>query len=156
MVEELALIALGQRFPVFAGRLKQGEGAHDVGAGEGERVFYRSVDMAFGGEVDNAVDPVLADYAAHGVEIGDVGAHESVIRAVFDIAEVSEIPCIGQLVEVDDMIVGIFVDEEADDVVADESGPSGDKYVTLHCLSVCSGIRRASRSSRGQRGRMSF
>ena len=53
-------------------------------------------------------------------------------------------------------LVGIFVDEEADDVVADESGPSGDKYITLHCLSDCSGIRRANRSNRGRRGRMSF
>ena len=92
--------------------------------------------MALGCEMDNAVDVVFTDYAAHLVEVGDVRLHESVVRLVLDVLEVGEVAGICQLVEVDDMIVGIFVYKEPHNVRADESGSAGNQYVTLHFFNL--------------------
>ena len=91
--------------------------------------------MAFGGEVDDAVDMVFCDYAAHFVEIGYIGLDKAVVRTVFDILEVCEVAGIGKFVKVDNVVVRIFVDEKPDHVRSDESGSAGDEYVTLHCFS---------------------
>ena len=141
VVEEFTLIFLGKRLPVFLGRLEQGERAHDVGAGECEGILDRAVDVALGGEMDDAVDPILPDDAPHLVEVGDVGAHEGVVGLILHIPEVGEIAGVGQLVEVDDAVFGIFVDEEADHVGADEARAAGYQDVALHFLSIRRGNR---------------
>ena len=78
--------------------------------------------MAFCGEVDYAVDLILPDDASHLVEVCYVGLDEGIVGSVLDVTEVGEVAGIGQLVEVDDTVVGIFVYEEADYMGADESG----------------------------------
>ena len=135
VVEEFAFILLRQGVPVFLSGLKEREGAHDVGAGEGERVFDRTVDMALGGEMDDAVDTVTGDDATHLVKVGDVGLDKCVVRLVLDILEVGKVAGVGQLVKVYNIVFGIFVDKQSDDVRADEAGSAGDEYVTLHFLS---------------------
>ena len=47
--------------PLFLGGLQQGKRAHDISAGEGERILDRAIDVAFGGQVDHSVDVVLAE-----------------------------------------------------------------------------------------------
>ena len=86
--------------------------------------------MALGGEVYDACYLMLADYAAHLVEIGDVGLHEGIIRLVLDVFQIGEIARIRQFVEVDNVVVGVFVDEEAHDVGTDEPGSAGNKYIS--------------------------
>ena len=116
--------------------MQQAEGAHDVGAGEGEGVFDAAVYMALGSQVDDAVDVVLTHYVEHLVEVADVGAHEGVVGALFYIFEVGEVAGIGELVEVDDMVLGVFVDEEAHYVRAYEAGAAGDEdmsCIVVHC-----------------------
>ena len=85
--------------------------------------------MALGGEVDNAVNLVFADYAAHLIDVGDVGAHKGVVGLGLDVAEVGKVAGVGELVEADDAALGIFVDEEAHNMVADEPGATRYKYV---------------------------
>ena len=126
VVEELAVVALGQRVPVLLGSLQQRERAHHIGAGKGEGILDGAVDMALGGEMDDAVDAVLADDAAHLVEVGDVGLHEGIVGLVLDVLEVGEVAGVCEFVEIDYAVVGIFVDEQAHDVRAYEAGAAGD------------------------------
>ena len=135
VVEHLALISLRQRLPVFPGGLQQRQRPQHVGAREGERVLYRAVHVALGREVDDAVYPVSSDDLAHHVEVGDVATDERVVRPVLDVPEVGQVTGIRELVEVDDVVVGMAVDEQPHDMAADESGSAGDEYVTLHFLS---------------------
>ena len=135
VVEPLAVVTLGQRFPILFGGLKQRERAHHVRASESERILYRAVDMAFGSEMDNAVDLVRPDDTPHLVEIGYIGLDEGVIGSVFDILEVGEVAGIGQFIEVDYTIVGIFIDEQTDDMAADKAGTARDENITPHFLS---------------------
>ena len=130
VVEQLALVFLGPRFPIFLGGLQQSERAHHVGAREREGILDAAVHMALGRKMDDAVYPVVADDAAHQLQVGDVALDERIVRPVFDVLEVCQVAGVGQFVKVDDVIFGIFFDKETHYVRSDESGASGDKYIT--------------------------
>ena len=89
--------------------------------------------MALGGKVDDAVDFVFGDYAAHLVEVGDVGLHEGVVGLVLDVLQVGEVAGIREFVEVDNVVVGIFVDEQAHHMGADEACTAGYENIAFHC-----------------------
>ena len=132
MVEAFALISFGQRLPIDLCGLEQREGAQHVGLGEGEGVAYGAVDMALGGEMDDAVDVVLLHETEHGVEVADVGLDKRIIGFVFHINQVFKIACVSELIDADNMIIRILVDEEPDHMGADESGTTG--YNDIHGL----------------------
>ena len=112
VVEAFALVAFRQGFPILFGRLEQAERSHDVGTCESERVFDAPVHVAFGGQMDDAVHMVLPDEFAHLVEIANVRFDESIVRPVFDVFQIGQVSGVGQLVQVDNMVVRILVDEK--------------------------------------------
>ena len=130
--------------PLFLGCLQQGKRAHDIGAGEDERILDRTIDVAFGGQVDHSVDIVLAEHFADGVVVADVGLDEGVVRSIFDVSQVGQIAGIGQFIEIDDPIVGIFVYEEPHHMRADESGAAGNEDVAFHVFAFSVFISRCS------------
>ena len=77
--------------------------------------------MAFSRKMYHSVYPIFVKHTAHLVKICYVGLDETVVRSVLDVFEIGKISCVGQLVEVDYQIVGIFVDKESNHVVAYES-----------------------------------
>ena len=94
--------------------------------------------MALGCEVYDAVDAVLGHESADGVEIADVGTYEGVVGSVLDVPEVGEVARIGEFVEVDDVVVGVLVDEEPHHVAADEAGATSNQDITFECChDVC-------------------
>ena len=120
--------------------MQQAEGTHDVGTGKGEGVFDAAVDVALGCQVDDAVDVVLSHYLEHLIEVADIGAHEGVVGSLFYVFEIGQVAGIGQLVKVDDVVLGILVDEEAHYVRAYEAGSAGDEdmsCVGIHCYCYC-------------------
>ena len=133
VVEALAGVALRPLLPAHLGGLQQRERAHDVGAGEGERVHDAAVHVALGRQVYHALHAVLAHQGEHGAVVADVGPDEPVVGPVLDVLEVGQVAGVGQLVNVYDQAVGILVDEQAHHVAANESGPAGDDDA-LHCL----------------------
>ena len=82
--------------------------------------------MTFGGEVDDAVDVLLFEQTTHGGVVADVEAGEFIVRRVFHVGEVGQVAGVGEDVEADDVVVGIFANKTAYDVVADETGAAGD------------------------------
>ena len=113
VVEALAVVAFGQALPVHLGSLQERERAHDVGAGKGERVFDAAVHMALGRKVYDAVHPIPPHEPEHGVEVADVGPDECVVGPAFDILQVGQVAGVGQFVDIYDVILTIFVDEQA-------------------------------------------
>ena len=93
--------------------------------------------MALGGKVYDAVDVFVLHQLIDTVEVADVHLDEAVVRLVLDVLQVSEVAGVGQLVEVDDLVFRIFVDEEADDVVADEACASSDDDGSFRTHSIC-------------------
>ena len=119
--------------PAEAGSLKEGEGAEDVGAGKGERILDRTVHMGFGGKVDDAIHHLLLHQLIYGLEITDIHTDEPVVGSVFDITQIGKIAGVGELIDIDDEVVGVFVDKESDYVAAYEAGSAGDQNITFVC-----------------------
>ena len=132
VVEQLAV---PPAIPVMLGRLKQRQGAKDIGPREGERVLDGAVHVALGSKVDHAVDIVFLKDSAHRPEVADVGAHEHIIRGLFDILQVGQVARVGQLVQVHDAVLGVLGHEEAHDVAPDEARTARYQYVAFifHC-----------------------
>ncbi len=78
--------------------------------------------MAFGGEVDDAGYLLVLHQLVHLFEVTDVSLDKFVVRLVFYVFESGEVAGVSELVDVDDVVVGIFVDEESYNVGADEAG----------------------------------
>ena len=56
---------------------------------------------------------MLSDNPAHFVEISNVCLDEGIIRLVFNILEICKIAGVSELVKVDNIVFGIFVDKQA-------------------------------------------
>ena len=125
MVESFAFVLLSKALPIELRGLEEAEGSHDIGPGEGERILDRAVNMALRGEMDDAVNMLVLYEPVHFIEVADVGPDELVVRHVLDVLKGREIAGIGEFVDVDDVVVRIFVDEEPDYVGADEAGAAG-------------------------------
>ena len=116
MVEALALILLRQRLPVEFCSLQQTQSTHHVSLGKGKRVLDTSVHMTLCCQVDNAVHLLVLHQLIEGVEVADVHLHEFVVGFVFDVLQVCEVSRIRQFVEVNDVILGILVHEQANNM----------------------------------------
>ena len=112
--------------------LQHRQGADDIGPGEGEGILDGTVHVGFGRQVDDAVHPVVGDDPQHRLEIADIGLDEEVVGPVLDVPEVREIARVGELVQVDDPVLRVFVHEQPHDVAADETGSAGDEDGSTH------------------------
>ena len=131
VVEALALVLLGEAFPVELCGLEQGERSHHVRLREGERVLDGTVHVAFCSQVNDAVDLFILHELVESVEVADVHLHELVVRLALDILQVREVARIGQLVEVDNLVFRILIDKEAHYVAANEACAAGNDDI-LH------------------------
>ena len=91
--------------------------------------------MALGCQVYDAIHLLLLHEGIEGLEVADVHAHELVVGAVLHVLQVGKIAGIGEFVQVDDIVVGVLVHEQAYHMAAYESGSAGDDYASLHCAS---------------------
>ena len=121
------------------GCLDEGEGTDDVGLDESFGSFDGVVDMAFRRKVDDALDVVLVEEVVYQRFIADVSLDEGVVGHTSAFPEVVQVACIGEFVEVDDMVVWVFLREVRDEVGTDESGSTGYEdafHFSLHGLVV--------------------
>ena len=73
------------------------------GLSEGERILDTSIYVVLGSEMDDAIHLVVLHQFQHQVKITDITLNESIVRLVLDVLEVSQVACVCQLVEVDDL-----------------------------------------------------
>ena len=88
--------------------------------------------MALGGEVDDAIDMFILHQFIDPFKVADVHLDKAVVRLVLYVLQVGEVAGIGQLVEVDDLIFGIFVHKKTNNVTADETSATGDDDGSFH------------------------
>ena len=113
VVEALTLVSFRKTLPVNLGSLEQRQGTHHVGMSESEWILDTSIYVALGSKMDDAIHLVVLHQFQHQVEIADVALNESIVRLVLDVLEVSQVACVCQLVEIDDVILRIFVHEKS-------------------------------------------
>ena len=132
--------------PVLPRRFEQRQRAHDVRTRESERIPDRAVHVALGCEVDHPVDAVLPEQFTHRLEVADVAPDESVVRPLLDVPQVGKVASIGQLVEVDDPVIGVFGHEKTDHMRADEARAARDEDSALHSDWIIRRVVSGSRS----------
>lgn len=71
--------------------------------------------------MDDAVHLFLLHQLVEGVEVADVHLYKLVVGLILDIFQVGKVACIRQLVEVDDVILWIFVHEKAHHMASDKA-----------------------------------
>ena len=113
VVEALALILLRQALPVELGSLQQRERTHHIGLCKGEGVFDRAVYVALGSQMDDAVYLLVLHQLQEGVEVADVHLHKLVVGLLLNVLQVGQVAGIGQLVQIDDVVVRVLVHKQA-------------------------------------------
>ena len=125
VVEALALVALGQRLPVELRGLEQRKRAHHVGAGKGEGVLDAAVHVALGSKMNNAIHLLLLHQTVESVEVADVHLHKLIVGPALKVFQVGEIARVGELIEANYVILGIFVHKKAHHMAANKPGTAG-------------------------------
>ena len=129
VVKPLALEFLRQRLPVQFCSLQERQSAHHVGLCKCERILDGAVNVALCGKVDDAVDLLVLHQLVERVKIADVHLHKLVVGLVLDVFEVGEVARVCEFVEVNYLIIRVFVNEEAHNVASDETCAAGDDDV---------------------------
>src|SRR5205814_9237884 len=97
--------------------------AEDVRAEEAAGVDHREAVVRLGGEVDDDLDPLLAEQALDKLAVADVPLNEAHVQSV----EVARVARVREEVERDDVVVRMPPEPPVDEVRADEAGGAGDK-----------------------------
>ena len=130
------------RLPALPCSLQERQGSHHVGPRESKRVLDGTVNVRFSGQMDDSVHFFTVHESAHTFEIADVHLHETIIRTILHVLQISGIAGIREFVEIDYPVFRIFPDKQAHDMGTDESGPSGDDNCPpeltfhIHCISI--------------------
>ena len=88
--------------------------------------------MLFSCQVDDAIDMLIMHQLVERIEVANIHLHELVVGLILDVLEISQVASISELIEVDDVVFGIFVYEQAYNVTSDEASTSGYNYISFH------------------------
>ena len=120
---------------VLACYFEQGEGADDVGVDEWPGVGQGVVVVAFRGEMDDDVASLHESVNECGVANVAVDKFEPVgvvARPVVTVEwEVGAVACIGEFVDNNHLVLGVFVEGESNEIGSNKSGATGDQQ-SLH------------------------
>ena len=126
-------------FPARLGGLEERKRTHHVGLSEGERILDGTVHVRLGRQVDDAVHVLLLHELEDTLEVADIHHHKAVIGLVLNVLEVGQIARISELIQVNDLILRVFIHKEPDHVAADEPRAAGDKDGSFHEIWVSDG-----------------
>src|SRR5437868_4589436 len=89
-----------QRGPILARFFEQRKRAHHIGANEFVRAVNGTIDMAFGGEMNDRARTMAFECVADQFAIENVALLEGIPRMTLERLEVLQIACVCQLVEI--------------------------------------------------------
>ena len=117
--------------PPFTGCVQQSHRAQHIGLNERQRIADAAIHVTFCGEMDDAIGLVLREDLHQPFRIADVALHEGVVRCVLHVAQVLQVPGVGERIQIDDPVVRVFVHETPHHMAADETGTDRDQYGAL-------------------------
>ena len=105
--------------------------SEDVGTQKRFGIQNRPVDVGFGREVDDRIDPV-AGCRRNRIGVTDISSQEAVTGSFADIGEVIAAARVGQGVEVRHLDLGPLSNQQADEMRSDEPRSAGHEHAP-HC-----------------------
>ncbi len=88
--------------------------------------------MALCGQVNDAVHLLLLHETEHPLKVADVHLHKLIIGLVLNILEVGKVPGVGEFVQVNNMILRVFVHKQAHHMRANEARTARDDNRPFH------------------------
>ena len=116
MVETLSLVTLRKALPVDLCSLQHAQRTHHIGMCECERILDATVYMTLCCEVDNTINLLCLHQLQHIIEVTDIHLDKLIVGLVLDILQISKVTGISQLIKIDNLIVGMLIDEQTDDM----------------------------------------
>ena len=110
---------------VLSGGLQKDVGPEEIGLKEFPGAENGAVHVAFRGEMHHRLRILHA--GIHGPAVEDVSPDPLVSFVPGKVLEVFRIPRVGFFIQVEDLVGGVFVQEVADEIGADEPQPSGNQ-----------------------------
>ncbi len=124
VVEEFALKVPR---PSAAAGLQQVDRADDVGLNEGHGPGDGAVHVRLSRQMEHRPEPVLGENRLQIGRISDVALEEGVVLPPLHIRKVLQVARVGELIEVEDVIVRVGLHKQPHHVRADEAGPAGNQ-----------------------------
>ena len=87
--------------------------------------------MTLCGQMYDAVYFFVLHQAVECIKIADVQPCKFVVGIVLNISKVGKIACVGQFVEIDNLVLRVFPHEQTDDMTPDKTGPTGNYYSSI-------------------------
>ena len=78
--------------------------------------------MAFCCQMYHTINIILFKKLYYSLKVTNISFYKSIIRLLFNVCQIGQIPRISQLVEIDDAVVGVFGDEKPHDMAPDKTG----------------------------------
>ena len=88
--------------------------------------------MTFGSKMDDAVNPMLLHKGQDGIKITDVCLHKGIIGPVLYVLQVGKVAGVGQFININYVIIRIFLSKKTNHVAAYKPGTSGNHHSTFH------------------------
>ena len=80
----------------------------------------------------NPVELKFPEEIIYRLLVNNINPPEKVVCLVLNVCQVSQVPCIGQFVGIDNSAVRVFVYKKSDYMRADETGSTGNENGFLH------------------------
>ena len=118
--------------PILLGCLEKRQRAHHISTRKGERVLDTAVHMTFCRQMNDSINPVFCKYLLHLFKITDIRLDKGIIRSIFDILQICQIAGIGQFIQIDNVVIGIFGNEQANHMRSYKTSTSCNQNILQH------------------------
>ena len=129
--------------PGILAALQQVDRAQDVAFHKDFGVLDAAVHVAFRREVDDVVGVILDNQVGDQRLIADIPLHKDMTGIPLDVLEVLQIAGIGQLVQVHQTDILVFLQHVVDKVGADKTGAAGDKIGFHYTIILRSSLQKS-------------
>ena len=112
--------------------LQEAQGAHHIGLRKRERILDGTVHVTLCGKVNDAVYLLFLHETEHPFKVTDVHLYKLVIGLVLNILEVGKVPRVSEFVQVNNVILRVFVHKQAHHMRANEARTARDDNRPFH------------------------
>ena len=87
-------------------------------------------------KMDDAIHMFILHQFEHTFKVTDIHLDKLVIRFVLNILEVCQVTCISEFIQIDNSVLWIFVNKQANYVATDKTSTTSNNYIAFHIKHV--------------------
>jgi len=100
-------------FPIFPGDIQQVNCSDDIGVNKVKRGKNRTVNMTFGGKMNDAIGNMLFEDSFKVICVEDISFLKKLVWRMFNVPKILQVPGVRQCIQVNNPVAGIFRNKPA-------------------------------------------